>query len=95
MIIRVTTKDMTNGDKMTDACPLTMALRRHFGDNVSVSRDFIRILNKDRAARNKWILIPLPKPAQNYMLNYNVYVTVKGFKFELPPEHVKILKDNI
>lgn len=94
MTIRVTAKDIAAGDKALDACPVTLALRRYFGDNVSVSRDFIRILNTKMVTKKRWLFVPLPKAAQNFLLNYNAYQSVKSFSFEIPPESLKILKEN-
>lgn len=89
MIIHVTYQDIEKGNNSYDACPITIALRREFGDKVSVSRDFIRVLKK---RSKKWTLIPLPLVAKNFLLNYYQYHTPEPFGFTLSAKNIKILK---
>lgn len=89
MIITITYYDINNGNASTDACPITLALRRQFGNKISVSRNFIRVAKK----RSKnWSLIPLPLVARNFILNYNKYQSYKPFSFKLSAKNVKILR---
>jgi len=75
------------------ACPVTVALRRRFGSHISVSRDYIRALKKRTKLRqNKWVMVPLPATARNFLLNYYKYNTPQPFSFKLTPKVVKILK---
>lgn len=90
MTITVTQRDIDEGNNSKDGCPLTVALRRYFNNkNISVSRNFIRVAKK---SKDKWELVPLPKAAQNFMLNYYKYFTIETFKFQLPDKHAKLLK---
>lgn len=91
MIIAVTYDDISEGNASLDACPITIALRRHFGDKVSISRNFIRV-NKKRKTKEKWKLISLPVVARNFLLDYHKHNSPQPFYFELSAKNVKALK---
>lgn len=97
MLISVTKQDIKKGDNAFDACPLTIALRRYFGDKVSVSRDYIRVPKKysRKKSKNKWLFIKLPEKAQNFILNYNSMYAVMPISFKISIKNVKLLKDNV
>jgi hypothetical protein len=93
MLIKVTEQDIIGGQKTFDKCPLTVALRKYFGNKISVSRDYIRI-----AKKKQYVCVPLPKAAQNFMLNYDNnayhgYPNVEAFKFNLSPKVVTLIKN--
>lgn len=90
MIINVTYQDIEKGNESIDACPITIALRRDFGDKVSVSRNFIRVPKK--RSKDKWTLIPLPLVARSFLLNHYKYNAPQAFSFMLPDKSIKILK---
>lgn len=90
MLIEITYQDIEKGNASLDACPITIALRRYFGDKVSVSRNFIRVLNKK--TKDKWTLLPLPAPARNFLLDYYLYQSPRPLNFVLPARSVKALK---
>lgn len=91
MVISITCKDIDDGNTSIDACPITIALRRQFGNNkISVSRDFIRIPKK--RTKNQWKLISLPKEARNFILNYYSNIPAQPFSFVLPKKNVSVLK---
>jgi hypothetical protein len=93
MWVNVTDSDIAEGDKAFDACPITVALRKKFGNKLSVSRDFIRV-SKKNARKHKWLLIKLPTIAKNFLLNSNLYNNGRAFKFQLSAADAKLLKDN-
>lgn len=90
MTVTVTADDIKKGNESTDACPITMALRRQFKNKkISVSRDFIRVPKK----RSKdWKLIELPKVAKNFTLNYHLYNYPQPFSFTLTKKDSLALK---
>ena len=92
MLVKVTQDDIIEGDKALDSCPITVALRRKFGNKLSVSRDYIRVAKKN-ARRHKWLLIALPTNAKSFILNLNYNIS-KPFSFKLSAEDAKLLKDN-
>jgi len=99
MLISVTNQDLEQGNISIGACPITIALRRHFGGSVSISRNYIRILKKKikKGSRDRWVLITLPKICQNFILNhyrnnFDNYVVNKPFQFELSRKDIKALK---
>jgi hypothetical protein len=86
MIIKVSTEDIVEGNNSKDADPITIALRRKFGKNVSVGRDYIRYKKRS----DKIVLVKLPKKAQDYLLDtLKAYVP---FEFNLSAQSVKRLK---
>ncbi len=89
MQINVLSDDMRLGNASKDICPITVALRRQFGNGVSISRDYIRYRKK---RSGKTILVPLPKKAQNYLLDGIGAITYTPFSFRLSKEAVKKLK---
>lgn len=90
MIINVTHQDIEKGNTALDADPITIALRRYFGDKISISRNFIRVPKK--RSRDKWNLLPLPLVARNFVLNYYKYNTSQPFSFELSSKSIKVMK---
>lgn len=89
MQINVSADDIAKGNVARDACPITLALRKKFGDNVSVSRDFIRYKNKKA---DKLILVPLPKKAQNFLLDTMGHSVITPFSFNLSKEAIRKLR---
>lgn len=88
MRIKVSAEDIVAGNNSKDACPITIALRRKFGQNIVVARSFIRKTNK----KQECILVPLPKKAQNYYLDTIGPANRKPFEFELSASAVKKLR---
>jgi hypothetical protein len=89
MLIKVSAKDIEQGNLAKSECPITIALRKKFGANVSVSRDFIRYRKK---RSSKIVLVPLPKSAQNFLLDTIGPATLAPFSFKLSTEAVKKLR---
>jgi len=88
--IFVTEDDIRNGNNSSDACPITVALRRQFNNNkITVSRNFIRVPKK---RTKEWKLIALPKPARDFMLNYHVFDNPRPFSFVLESKDCSTLE---
>lgn len=97
MWLTITETDIIKGSKSPDVCPITVALQRRFKTKkISVSRDYIRVHKKNvsKAKPVKWLLVPLPKKAQDFLLNYSNMPPLPC-KFKLPKEHFSLIKKNI
>ena len=87
--IEVTKKDIEDGEKSVEGCPITLALQRAFGKDISISRDYIRVLKRSKGKyASKYKLIKLPKQASNFLIDYD-NKSSKPFKFWISNTDVK------
>lgn len=87
MWINVTSRDISNSKE----CPITLALRRTFKNNITATRNFIKV--KPKKIRGGSIkLFELDSIAQNFLLDYDYDKDINPFRFWISSKDAKKIR---
>lgn len=87
MLITVTQEHIKKAHREGDSCPIAKALTECGFQHVYVSPDLVDFVLQT----GKLVVLPLPEEAQQFIADYDHYLPVTSFSFELDADAYKDL----